>query len=513
MTKSRIFLLLLLSFIGGIGVRSFATLPYAFLFFLSSFVGTLAAFGFYKGNKMLIVLGFCAALFMFGVFRYEQKLHHVADPRVFSSDNFIGVVQEKPVRKASVQELIVLVRKAGGTKMESLRSLVTLRKYPEYKLGDEIIFSGTLKKPENFGEFDYVSYLRGKNIVAVSSFPQTKKIGDGQANPLHMQLSRIKHAFEEKIDILFAEPYAALLKGLLLGERALLPESFLDALKTTGTTHIVALSGYNITLVGALLLSSLLRLNVSFRMAFWTASACIVLFVLMTGASASVVRAGIMGMLVLIAQNEGRAYNMANALIFAAVLMIFYNPFILRFDIGFQLSFLATCGIIYLPSCIEPHIARVKNFFSNMFGKKRNVLAEDSNDSGFSRWIETTLAETLSAQIFVLPLLIHTFGSISLISIITNLAVLLAVPYAMGWGFVAVIIGFLLTPLARLVAVAPWILLSYIIYCIEWFAKTPYAAVTVHFFPWYAMMVGYLFIAVWVIRSQITKHYGLRPRQ
>lgn len=498
---------LLLSFIAGVFVRSFAALPYIILLFLSVAVGLLAAFGVSKRNKTMIICGFCAVFFVFGVFRFEQAANFSIEPRAFESKSFRGIVHRDSERKASVQELVVAVLSADGEKLKPFIALVTIRKYPEYKLGDEIIFFGTIKRPENFGDFDYAAYLRGKGIIAVSSFPSAEKVGEGKANPIRLVLSRMKYRFEKNIDLLFSEPYGALLKGLLLGERALLSEDFLTSLKITGTTHIVALSGYNITLVGALMLSFLLWLTVPFRAAFWFACVLITLFVLMTGAAASVVRAGIMGILVLVAKNEGRTYHMTNALVFAAGAMIVHNPFILRFDTGFQLSFLATCGILYLPSRIEPYLRRVKES-SRVFGRKERVLAQDQEGATFLGRVETIFIETMSAQIFVLPFLIFTFGSISIISPLANALILPAVPYAMGWGFAAAMIGFFFVFLARLVAAIPLFLLFYIIQVIEWLARVPFVSVLVYVFPWYALLTGYGLIIAWIIRTRNINRYG-----
>ncbi|MBI2056394.1 MAG: ComEC/Rec2 family competence protein [Candidatus Sungbacteria bacterium] len=502
MTKSRIFLLLLLFFIAGVAVRSLTALSYVLILYFSSGAGILLAIGVSQKNKIMLVLGFGAFLFVFGIFRFEQASQLLIQPENRERVVFRGIVSQDPVRKASVQELTVRIHERDGQLSAPFNALVTLRKYPEYTLGDDIIFSGELKKPENFDAFDYVSYLRGKSIVAVSGFPRAEKI-DKEALPLaRMYLSRIKHAFEEKIDLFFPEPHAALLKGLLLGERALLPEDFLNALKATGTTHIVALSGYNITLVGALMLRFLLKFAVPFRAAFWIACMLIALFVVMTGAAASVVRAGIMGVLVLVAQQEGRAYHMTNALVFAAMLMIVQNPYILRFDTGFQLSFLATCGILYLPSRIEPFAARVKYSVLQSIQKERRVLSREDRGSRWGEIFEKTFIETASAQIFVLPLLMYIFGSISLISIIANIAVLFAVPYAMGWGFAVTAIGFFADSFARAIAVVPWVLLSYIIHTVEWFSRVPYAAVSLYFFPWYACVFGYALIIFWIMRTR-----------
>ena len=201
---------------------------------------------------------------------------------------------------------------------------------------------------------------------------------------------------------------------------------------------------------------------------------------LLTGASSSVVRAAIMGILVLFARKEGRTYQMTNALIFAGSLMILENPKILRFDAGFQLSFLATIGLIYLAPKIE-------NPFDNFLDKiKAAIYGEEYLKKQFVKEIKLKkeksidfkkiLVETLSAQIMVLPLLVYLFGQISVISPIANIFVLAVMPYSMLFGFLTGFAGFLFEPLSILFGFASWILIEFQIKTIEFFSKLPIAS-------------------------------------
>lgn len=480
-------------------MRSFIAVPYFLLLIFCVTASVFVAVGTMRRKKVFVVSGVLFIALVIGVFRFDGVMRVTLDTRVLGDHTFRGIVYEEPERNPKSQELHVAVSEVNGIMQKKIgNALITTAKYPAYAIGDEIVFFGEMKKPENFADFDYGSYLRGKNILMVSAFPVIEKVGEGRGNSIRLALSRVKKSFEEKIDMLFRDPYGALLKGLLLGERSQLPEEFLEALRITGTTHIVALSGYNITLVGASLLSLLLFCTVSFRMAFWASSSFIVLFIVMTGASASVVRAGIMGLLVLVAQNEGRAYRMTNALVFAASVMIFYNPLILRFDAGFQLSFLATCGILYLPSRVTLGMARMKE----VFYKKGKVKAlEKEYRSGR---LETILVETLSAQVLVLPLLLYLFGTISFISPFANIAVLAAVPFAMGFGFFSVIAGFLWMPLGKMISWIAWLILAYMVNAIEWFSRVPYASLEVSVVPWYVLVGAYGIITVWIIKNRPT---------
>ncbi|MBU1956882.1 ComEC/Rec2 family competence protein, partial [bacterium] len=215
----------------------------------------------------------------------------------------------------------------------------------------------------------------------------------------------------------FAEPHGSFMAGLLLGSRKGIPEHLMQSFNTTGLTHIIAISGYNITLV-IVVISGLF----GFLSRRWKVFACsffIIIFVIMVGASAAVVRAAIMGVISLIALFFGRQYFVIIGLFGAAFFMNLWNPKILVYDIGFQLSFLATFGIVVFADRIERYFRWMPSFF----GMREAVLM------------------TLSAQILALPVIILNFGRLSVVSPIANVFVLPLIPLAMLFGFFAVLFG------------------------------------------------------------------------
>lgn len=485
MTKSRIFLFCLLAFIIGVGVRSVAVPPLTVLWAGSLCGGMALMAGLLHRSKKVAVYGLVLVLFLGGIlrFEYEVRSRPNLEPLYGTRAALHGIIRDDPVRDTKTQRLNVRIENINGKPItESFTLLVTAKPYPQYKIGDALTVVGAVDRPENFsGDFDYVSYLAKDRIFAVTAFPTIEKTGEGQRNRVIMALSRLKHAFEANIDHMLPEPHGAFLQGLLLGERSSLPDDLVTDFRKTGTTHIIALSGYNITVVSGSLMEVLLLLTVPFFTAFWAAAAGIVLFIFLAGGSASLIRAGVMGMLVLIAQREGRVYNIRNALAFAGFVMIAANPMILRYDTGFQLSFLATLGLIYLSPRVEHGLESGWYRLSVMLGNRKapSIIREDVEPS-FARnllhKVKRIFVETLSAQLAVLPALVYTFGNISLVSPFANLFVLLAIPYAMGLGFAAGIVGFLSGPASRIAALPAWLLLEYVLRTIAFFAGFPYAS-------------------------------------
>lgn len=250
----------------------------------------------------------------------------------------------------------------------------------------------------------------------------------------------------KSIEKILPEPQASFLAGLLFGIDKNIPKNLLEDFNKTGTRHIIALSGYNITIIASLIMGFLLWLGFWRKHAFYLSITAIIFFVFLTGASASVVRAAIMGLLVLLAQQVGRLSNPKNLLALAAFFMILKEPSALLNNAGLQLSFAATIGIIYL----SPYLKKLPEI----------------------------LATTLSAQIAVSPLIIFYFHQVSLISPIANLLVLPIIPVTMLVGFIALAIGVLYLPIGIFLAWPAWLFLTYEIKIIELLTKVPFAGLS-----------------------------------
>jgi len=175
----------------------------------------------------------------------------------------------------------------------------------------------------------------------------------------------------------------------------------------------------------------------------------IVLFVILTGASASVVRAAVMGLLLLFANGYGRLYNPKNSIIFAGAAMVYFNPFVLVFDIGFQLSFVAVLGLIYFYPRFDDKLKKMPKF-----GNLKEIFLM-----------------TLSAQIAVAPLLIYYFRNFSLVSLPVNLMILPFIPFAMFAGFISGLAGMIFPSFGQVIGWVAWAITTYQIKVVELFAK------------------------------------------
>lgn len=499
--ESRVFLWVLLSCVGGVALRSFLEIPYL-LVVVGFLAGCIAVvIGFSGRSRNRIVYGLILISLLMGVVRFDVATR--ADPGMASlvgkSMTARGVVWAEPVVGPNSQTLQVRVYVLNNHDERTPFMLRAVSKrYPAYAIGEELSFSGRISDAADSATLQ--NNAPTQQLVVL--FPHVEKTNASNQRPIMYALANLKHAFEANIDTALPEPHAAFSKGLLLGERASLPADLIESFKRTGTSHMIALSGYNITIVGRSLARLLALLAIPFYASFWVAFSAMILFVVMTGASASAVRAGIIAVLALIAYREGRPYRMTNALAFAGTAMLMFDPALLRFDAGFQLSFLATIGLVYLSAPLQRRIENLFDRFKELTGMRpaSRTLKRDADETTprIFLTIKRLLIETLAAELAVLPLLIYLFGYVSIVSPLANIAALIAVPSAMGVGFFMGVAGFVSPLLGSAIGVASWLLLEYIMDAVRFFAAFPYATVELGTSGALTILVLYGVIMLWV---------------
>ncbi|TSD02186.1 MAG: Uncharacterized protein Athens071425_106 [Parcubacteria group bacterium Athens0714_25] len=334
MTKSKIFLILSLGFLGGVFFASFFDVE-----FLNYFLALVSVMVFVLGyrNKIIIVSVFAILFFSFGIWRTQSALENISQNIDWDGRDFSGkaVVVKEPAEKEHYDQLIV--------RPDNLhfKVLVQVQKYKDWKYGDEIEMRCALEKPENFSEdFDYRMYLAKDNILYLCKKGEVSKTEEDRGNKIYNFLLKVKNKMEDNVNRAVPFPEAALADGLLFGGDDRLSDQMKENFSKTGMTHIVAVSGYNVTIIAEYLILAGIFLGFWRPRAFWFAVAGIILFVAMIGFPSSAMRAGVMGTLVLWAAKNGRLANAFNAIIFAGVTMLTFNPLLLRWDVGFQLSFL-----------------------------------------------------------------------------------------------------------------------------------------------------------------------------
>ena len=344
------------------------------------------------------------------------------------------------------------VERGGATEQVHSRVLVRTDRYGDWRYGERVVARGELRSTEGSPSY-WRAQLARRGITTTMEYPRIYPRGGPSGwDPLGW-IGRLRVRLEEVCGRLLPEPQASLLGGILVGARATTPPEFREALNVTSTSHIVAVSGFNVTLVAGMAMAAALRF-LSRRRATLFAMALVWLYALLTGLPPSAVRAAAMATMVLGAILAGRGGDTLSFLCFSGAVMAGVEPLILD-DLGFQLSFLATAGLVLLEPVIRAPLGRLPG------------------------WLSSTLSVTLAAQLATLPVLVDSFHTLSLVSPLTNLLVVPALPGLMVVGGLAVVVGALSEPLVGVVAPLAWAYLTYVVEVIRWTAQLPSASVTV----------------------------------
>ncbi|MBZ1345185.1 MAG: ComEC family competence protein, partial [Candidatus Nealsonbacteria bacterium] len=472
MTASRIFLYFCLSFIGGIFLSSFFTPP---LFIL----GAGLIFGILlisvppslklRASKRagFVVLGFCVLFLVFGVWRHERaelkvindelRKYHDLEQKI----TLIGTVSAEPdVREKSIKLSVKIneILLEDGPLTTDGRVLVTTQRYPEYQYGDKLKITERLKSPaEDINGFNYRDFLKKDGIYSVMSWPEIELLESDTPPPIwgrgFAKILQFKEKLRESIYQNLSPPQSSILGAIILGDKRGISQEWKEKLNITGVRHITAISGMHVAILAIILMTILIGLGFWRQQSFYFTIILISLFIIMTGLQPSAIRAGIMGGLFLLGQYLGRLSVSSRAVVFAAAIMLAQNPFLLKLDVGFQLSFLAIFGIIYFQSPIKGGLKFLPN--PEIFP------------------LRSLLAMTLSAQIFTLPILIYNFGYFSLIAPLTNILIVPLLPWLMIIGFIFTLSGIFWQTLGWIFSLPNWLLLTFIVKIVDWFSQIP----------------------------------------
>jgi competence protein ComEC len=449
----RLFLSAILGFIFGVAGASFwPASAVAYLWLLSP----LGWFWPWRRRWVIIIF---MIVFSSGFYYYQicsQRQLALAKPLAEHYNDTVaiaGTVIQEPEPGISSQPLtikvITLTASSSHLTFNEAAAplvLVTAPLYPQYQVGDYLSVSGRLTAPLNWSAFRYDRYLARYNIYGLFYYPKIETLSPhfDAATSFYRHLLMIKKQANQLIDRNLPEPLSGLANALLLGYKKTLFKEEQAAFSCCGLSHIIAISGSHLTLLAALAFNFLLALGWSRRQSFRPVVIFIWFYTLLTGWQTSAVRAAIMSSLTLWGQQHGRGQAGGRLLIVAAAAMLFNNPFLLRDDLGFQLSFAAMAALLWL----YPALKQVGENLTAVVFKQRYTK------TGWHRFrlaLIDTLALTMASQLTTWPLSVFNFGKFSLIAPVANAAII--------WSFAWLLPGLLLATTASLIfpaAAAVW---------------------------------------------------------
>lgn len=464
---------LALAFTAGLVIAAQFTLPLAvWAWWLLLPLGLLVI---WRADPALRRAHLALLFVLLGALRYTLALPHF-DEHALATYNargtmlLVGTVTGYPDVRDRMTNLrfdVTRLRIENAWREVSGSALLQVPRDTAARYGDQLQVLGEPQTPPEFEDFSYRDYLARQDIHSIiRAYGAVKILARDQGNPVYAALYTLRDHAHATINTLFPEPTASLLAGILLGIEAGIPRDVRDAFSATNTAHIVAISGFNIAIIAGLL-ATLARRVVGEKRATLVVILGLLAYTLLVGASASVVRAAIMGSLGVLALHYHRQNDALNALAAAALGMLALNPFTLS-DLGFQLSFLATLGLVLY---VTPLSAVFEKFFARVVTSERaKQIVGALNDS---------FIVTLAAQITTTPLIVFAFHRLSLIGLLTNLIILPAQPAVMICGGLAAMLGMLAPPLGQVLAWIAWAFLAFTIGVVQFTASLPFGSIEV----------------------------------
>lgn len=450
-------------FLIGVVSAHFWPFPISFLFLFLLFL-LLIFFSLFKQREAIVICLFLFSFFL-GIYRWQNVFSFWKKQSSLLQGNITlrAVIKKEPLRKKNYQKIII-------PPLE-----IYLGRYPSYHYGDIVEVKGKAEALPSW-------HLEGSSFVSAKMFyPQVKLL-----HPASFSLPQLAIVFRSKIENslqrVVPQPESGLLLSLMLGRKNKLSSSLKKEIRKVGLAHIIVVSGLHLSIIIEILTQSFSFLGLRKRENFPLSSLFVLIFVFMVGLTPSIIRASIMAFLLIIAQLSSRLSHPLYSLLWAAVLMVWFNPLILAKSLSFQLSFLATGGIVLLYPLINRSPFWQKEFFLNK-----------------GRWLKLTFLPSLSAFLMVAPWIAYKMQTISLVTLFTNLLVVPVLPLIIILGGVTAFFSWLFDPLGLFLGFVLQILLKYLLFIIRLFSAFPLSQIYLSsslrwlVFPCYILLFIYIY--------------------
>lgn len=466
MLKSQLLFFSCLGFVFGIGFFSFFSPPIHFLYFLFSFI-LFFSFLFFK-EHFFFLLFFLGSFFLAGL-RFNFFLSRIFQNPIFyffeREIEIEGKVLEILKREKKFQEVLLLTN--------SQNSKVIFRTPPHLSIsiGERVKIKGKLKKPTFEDDLEFQNPFLAKGIVGYLFFPKIEFQKREKSDFLDFILL-LKNTFKEKIEKIFPRKYSFWVQAFLLGVKENFPQEEIKKLQKTGLSHLIVISGLHFSLLSLFIFNLLVFLQFPRKISLFLSILFIFLYLSVLGFKISATRSAFMLSFLFLSQIFGRPNSSQRTLIFVSAIFLFLNPLLLRYDLSFQFSFLATFGLVYFYPSIVHFFEKVPNFLK----------------------LKETILVSLSAQIFIIPLLIWYFGYFSLIFPIANAILLFIFPFLLSFSFLALFVSFFSLGLAKIFAFSAIFFLDIFQKIVDFFSKYPIVSFSFsHFWLFYSYFLLFSF--------------------
>lgn len=445
-------------------------------------------------KKELLLAGFCLLSLFGGFLRFQISLPVVDEHHLqFHNDKGTIVIEgmvstePDPGNTASAFQFSTSKLQINGAYAEvSGKALVNVLRYHEYHYGDILRITGKLETPSQSDDFNYKDYLARQGIYSIISYPRIEILDIGKGFKPLSWIYSLRNRLSQSLSQALPEPQASLAQGILLGKRGNIPYSLNQAFSRTGTAHVLAISGINITIViGMLLAAGIWLFGKRYSIYIWLALLVIWLYALLTGMNPPVVRGAIMGSLFLLAEFMGRQSSALTALTFAGAVMVGIEPQVL-WDASFQLSFLAMAGLIFISPYLQ---AWTRKGVVAAAGKKGTAAS-------FGNFIGDSFAVTLAAILATWPIIAYYFHIVSFVGLPATFFAVLALPGIIITSALVAGVGLIAPILAQVIGWASWLFISYFMLVVRAFDAVPFSSIRLESIAAWQIWIYYATLAL-----------------
>ncbi len=463
-----------LAYLGGIFLGSvFGLMPPV----IAATAALLVLIPFIKRYRKAAIAIFCIITLTGGVIRFEfsrpfddsSEIAHFNDGVAVA---IRGIVYKDPEPSGKTLHLYIrLTEKSNGWEWYEISGnvLAFVPEYADYRYGDMLELEGKPETPPEFEDFDYRGFLANQQIYTTMLHPKIEVIERDRGSKLLSALYSLRRNIAASLSRSLPEPQAALANGIILGARSTIPSSVKDDFRNSGTTHILAISGANLSIIASMLVGLFTWiLGKKHGIYVYLTLGIIWLYSMLTWLEPPVVRSAIMASLFLTAELLGRQKSALPALAFSGAVMTLATPSVL-WDVSFQLSFMAMAGLILIYPTFEIVGRKITD---KLFGERKIV-------SGIALSILDSLGMSLAATVAIFPLTVNYFGTFSLAGLPATMVALPALPFIIIAGTVTGLAGLVIPQLSQILSYFTWLPLSYLLLVIKLMANIPYSYVAV----------------------------------
>lgn len=389
---------------------------------------------------------------------YLNKKYHKVYKNTKNIENVKAVILKGPIENEYTYKYIVKA-KTGQLKNKKFIIYINKNNNKLFKYGDLIKIQGEYSSPQtarNYKGFDYSQYLKTLKIYGIIKIEEANLLKENDLNFVLISINNLKQKMIDHANKNMPQKTANLLLGLLIGQKDNIQEDIIKSFRTANLSHILAVSGAHTSYIILGLTYIITKSKAPRRIGYIITIIILLVFIIITGASYSVIRACIMSIITISAKLFYKKENFFISICVSLFIILIQNPFAIN-DIGLKLSFLGTIGIIVFNKNITEFFIRIKI--------KENIAK--------------VLSLTFSAHLMIMPITILNFNTFSLTFFISNILASPLLGIIIILGFIAIFVSFVLNPISKILFFVLNLFLELLIFISEIVTKIPGSSILV----------------------------------